>query len=83
MPTHARVTVTINEDLCKGCNLCVGACPRHALELSSRMGDRGFHPAHLARPEDCTGCTHCALMCPDACITILRTPEPPPDPAPQ
>ena len=40
--------------------------------MAPHMGGRGFHPAYLARPEDCTGCTQCALMCPDACITITR-----------
>lgn len=71
--TKARFEVIIREEFCKGCGLCVQACPRGALELAPHMGERGFHPAHLAHQEACSGCTQCALMCPDACITIVRT----------
>jgi len=70
--TKARFTIVVNEVFCKGCSLCVQVCPRQAMALAPRLGERGFHPAHLARPEDCTGCAQCALMCPDACITITR-----------
>ncbi len=70
--TKPRITVTVNEEYCKGCSLCVLTCPKKALELAPHMGLRGFHPAFLARPEDCTGCTQCALMCPDACLTIVK-----------
>ena len=28
------VRVTINENLCKGCGLCVRACPKHIIALS-------------------------------------------------
>ncbi len=70
--TKSRIRIIVNEEFCKGCRLCILACPRHAMELGPHMGARGSHPAYLARPDDCSGCTQCALMCPDACITISR-----------
>lgn len=66
-----RVVLTVDEEFCKGCGLCVGVCPRHALEQVERINSRGFHPAALVRPDDCTACAQCAIMCPDACITIV------------
>jgi 2-oxoglutarate ferredoxin oxidoreductase subunit delta len=37
----------------------------------SRLTPRGYHPAHTYK-EGCTGCAICALVCPDAAITVYR-----------
>ena len=71
--TKGRITIIIDEDICKGCGLCVAVCPRKAMSFAQGINTRGFHPACLLDPENCTGCAQCALMCPDACITILRS----------
>jgi 2-oxoglutarate ferredoxin oxidoreductase subunit delta len=71
--TKGRITIIVEEDICKGCGLCVEVCPRKAMRFTEHINSRGFHPAYLADPESCTGCAQCALMCPDACIKILRS----------
>ena len=69
----AKVTVTINELICKGCGLCVRACPKNVLELSkTKLNAKGYHPAEFARPEDCIGCASCARTCPDVAIRIEK-----------
>ncbi|NLN14113.1 MAG: 4Fe-4S binding protein [Tissierellia bacterium] len=69
----ARGKVTFNEDICKGCGLCVPACPVKILALDkTRINRKGYHPAGVVEPEKCTGCTNCALMCPDLVITVER-----------
>ena len=68
----AKVTVTINELVCKGCGLCARACPKNVLQLSARLNAKGYHPAEFARPEDCIGCASCARTCPDVAIRIER-----------
>ena len=70
--TEAAITIVIDEEICKGCGLCVDICPRKAMGLADHINSRGFHPAVLRNPENCTGCTQCALMCPDACMRILK-----------
>jgi 2-oxoglutarate ferredoxin oxidoreductase subunit delta len=35
------------------------------------MTPRGYHPARTFK-EGCTGCAICALVCPDAAITVYR-----------
>ncbi len=62
-----------NTDNCKGCGLCVDACPKHLLQLSrDRINRKGHHPAEITDQEACVACTSCAIMCPDCIITIEK-----------
>ena len=65
--------LTFKEELCKGCGLCVNACPKGILILSrTRLNQKGHAPVELTKPEDCVGCAFCATMCPDCVITVER-----------
>ena len=64
--------VMINKERCKGCELCVNACPQGVLEMSKDINTKGYFYAHAVKLEDCTGCLSCALMCPDVAITITQ-----------
>ncbi|HHU06231.1 MAG TPA: 4Fe-4S binding protein [Clostridiales bacterium] len=65
--------ITVNENLCKGCELCVKACPKGIIALSQeRINAKGYHPAELLDESKCTGCSSCAIMCPDVAITVER-----------
>ena len=65
-------TIEVDETLCKGCGLCVKACPQKVLELAtSRTNLKGYPPAELVR-EGCTACTVCAVVCPDTAIAVYR-----------
>ncbi len=67
-----RGTIVVDENLCKACELCVESCPQHVIGLNADIiTPRGFHPAHLVQ-DDCTGCGICALVCPEAAITVYR-----------
>ena len=66
-------TVIIDEQRCKGCELCVVACPTDVLSLQAKgVNDRGYHFAYSAHPDNCIGCASCALVCPDACFTVYK-----------
>ena len=70
MPPKGRIVV--NEAYCKGCELCIAACPQEVMALSEeRITAKGYHPAEL-KAEGCTGCAICALVCPEAAITVYR-----------
>ena len=66
-----RGTVKIDVETCKGCELCIDACPQESLELSPGINKQGYHYAVLVK-DNCTGCVNCALVCPDAVITVYR-----------
>jgi 2-oxoglutarate ferredoxin oxidoreductase subunit delta len=69
-----RGTVTVDESLCKGCALCIPACPKDLLRIATgRFNARGVHPVELHDPaEACSGCERCAVMCPEAALTVYR-----------
>ncbi len=65
--------VTFNTDLCKGCGLCVSACPKKILKMSDKLiNAKGHHPAEMTDASKCIACAFCATMCPDCVITVER-----------
>ena len=68
--------IVVNTDRCKGCQLCIEACPRHVLVLAPRQVNvNGYSFVVPAHPEDCIGCASCGIVCPDGCITVYRKKE--------
>ena len=68
-------TIKIKKERCKGCELCLAACPRDVLRLSRDLNKKGVRFAEVADAEKCTGCGLCFLVCPDACIEIYEDEE--------
>ena len=65
--------VTFKEDICKGCGLCVDACPKHILKLDrDKINKKGHNPAVMTDQSKCIACAFCATMCPDCVITVER-----------
>jgi 2-oxoglutarate ferredoxin oxidoreductase subunit delta len=63
--------VTFETALCKGCSLCVDACPRHVLALDeTSVNGLGYRAAALTDASGCTSCVLCARVCPEAAITV-------------
>lgn len=62
----------INEDLCKGCGICIVRCPMKVLGAAEHLTPKGFHPAKMLNEEKCTSCAMCARSCPDIAIEVFR-----------
>jgi 2-oxoglutarate ferredoxin oxidoreductase subunit delta len=68
-----RGTITIDENRCKGCELCTLVCPKNIIKMADYFTVRGYRPAMLVDPNGaCTGCLLCATICPDVAITVYR-----------
>ena len=64
--------VEIREDRCKGCGLCIRACPKKILEFSEKINLIGYHPVSCVKKEECIGCAMCARTCPDVAIEVYK-----------
>lgn len=65
--------VIFDTERCKGCELCISACPHNVLTLALELNSTGYRPVMLQDPDHkCTGCALCAVVCPDASITVFR-----------
>jgi 2-oxoglutarate ferredoxin oxidoreductase subunit delta len=65
--------IEINSKLCKGCYLCVEACPRKLIHISTSINEFGTNFAIFEdKDSKCTACMLCAIMCPDAAIEVYK-----------
>ncbi len=67
-----RGRLQVNGEECKGCGLCVEACPPRVIQLSKRLNHYGYQTATYT-DSGCTACGICFLVCPEPCaIAVLR-----------
>ena len=66
-------TVLINEDLCKGCGLCIDVCPPGVLRQDSKLNHLGFHPVNYTG-QWCNACGVCFYACPEPGAVVVVKP---------
>ncbi|HZZ38787.1 MAG TPA: 4Fe-4S dicluster domain-containing protein [Acidobacteriaceae bacterium] len=67
-----RGSLRIDADECKGCGLCIEACPPKVIQLGERLNPYGYRTANYVGA-GCTGCGMCFLVCPEpGAVTVLR-----------
>jgi 2-oxoglutarate ferredoxin oxidoreductase subunit delta len=71
---ETRGTIRIDFERCKGCELCIPACPPRVLLMSEGRNQRGAQVPQLL--PGCTGCQACLMVCPDFCIEVYQYTEP-------
>jgi 2-oxoglutarate ferredoxin oxidoreductase subunit delta len=72
MKVLTRGTVRIDVETCKGCELCIAACPPDVLVMSgpTEVNALGFRYPRLKA--GCTGCLACLQICPDFCVQVFK-----------
>ena len=70
-----RGTVVIDVDACKGCELCIDACPPGVLVMTGHdVNARGYrYPLLVA---GCTACRACSQICPDFVFQVYKFDDP-------
>jgi len=65
------MTIKVEWEWCKGCNVCIEKCPVQALVVSKEMNKKGYFPPEMAPDHKCNNCRLCELICPDFAIGIV------------
>jgi len=64
--------MTVDPNRCKGCGLCINACPKKIIKFSEKINARGYHYAEVEIQSECIACQMCYRMCPDVAITVEK-----------
>ena len=71
-----RGLLRVDEAECKGCGLCIEACPPKVIRMSERLNHYGYRTAQYVGA-GCTGCGICFMACPEpGALTVYRTATP-------
>lgn len=65
-----KYILKINKNRCKGCQLCIGVCPKKNLKISSSFNKLGQHFVEEIQDNICIGCKNCVIICPDTAIEL-------------
>ena len=63
-----KFKITIKDDWCKGCEICVAFCPKNVLIMEKDK-------AKVDNLDACTGCLLCEIYCPDFAIKVDKIKE--------
>jgi 2-oxoglutarate ferredoxin oxidoreductase subunit delta len=64
--------VVVEKERCKGCGLCIAACPQKVLAFSGVLNKSGYDVVHMENPNACVGCAFCAMTCPDIALSETK-----------
>ena len=65
--------MTVLNDRCKGCGLCVSVCPKKIITIRKDIRTpKGYCPAECTDESKCIGCAGCYTMCADWAIKVEK-----------
>ena len=64
--------ILIDENQCKGCQICIDQCPKKVFVISCQRNKKGFLLPEVKYDEECNQCLICEYICPDMAITVTE-----------
>ena len=64
-----RGAIVVDTERCKGCALCVEACPQDVIALAKKVNVSGYPFVEVVNHDNCIGCASCAIVCLTGCLT--------------
>ena len=64
--------IEINENLCKGCEICIEFCPFTIFGKSDKLNRKGYYLPIVLIEDKCNGCRLCELLCPELAIVLTK-----------
>lgn len=64
--------IIVDEEFCKGCQLCINQCPKNVLVISSHRNNKGYLVPIVEDEDNCNTCQLCECICPDMAITVME-----------
>ncbi len=55
--------IEVNTERCKGCQLCIIACPQKVIALAKKVNLHGYPYVEAVNEEACVGCASCGIVC--------------------
>lgn len=69
--SRKRAWIEVDKERCKGCGLCIEACPVKIITFSGKLNHKGWEYVEVKEMEKCIGCSSCAIVCPDVAIEVF------------
>ena len=70
-PVLTRGHVVVDVEACKGCDLCIDACPPRVLVMTKHVVNATGYRYPVLLP-GCTGCKACSQICPDFVFQVYK-----------
>jgi 2-oxoglutarate ferredoxin oxidoreductase subunit delta len=71
-PKKQKIKILIDDQFCKGCNLCLHVCPKNIFSEGEGRSRGGYRMPRVDGEKECTGCLLCEMTCPDLALTVRR-----------
>ncbi len=62
--------IFIDEEFCKGCDICIELCATDVFTISEQINSRGYYVPIPTLLEKCNGCKICELICPELAVIL-------------
>ena len=68
--TNRMLEIGIDQERCKGCDLCLSLCPTGVFQETQEIGAKGFRLRIPEPSRHCSNCGLCKYFCPEEAITF-------------